>query len=153
MRYLEELGIPRPGALQGVAAFILNADLRRAFAEEKPDVERVTDLLDKARTLGISLDGEGLGFTLAGTVARLAEDFFKHPTDLARLQNLDTVVGLARILPFEVDLWKVQNIYYRLLQTLYPEMRTRAEQEGGDARAWRELFDALGDRLRVRRNK
>jgi len=151
MRFLKELGIPRPKALHTAAESVLNTGLRRAFADDTPDFEQVTGLLREAETLDVALDGAGLGYTLAGTVERLAERLAKDPTDLSLLQHLEALVGLAGSLPFEVDVWKAQNIYYRLLQTLYPRMRAKEAQGDEDARAWLEHFEALGDKLRVRR--
>jgi hypothetical protein len=72
------------------------------------------------------------------------------PEDVALLQELDAIVGLAQSLPFEVDVWKLQNVYYELLQTIFPEFEEEAHQGYADARAWVESFQALGRKLRFR---
>ena len=53
-------------------------------------------------------------------------------------------------LPFRLNLWKIQNIYYKMLETVHPEFRTKAEQGEEAARAWVDRFVALGEKLRVR---
>ncbi|MEW6301678.1 MAG: hypothetical protein AB1671_28780, partial [Thermodesulfobacteriota bacterium] len=68
-------------------------------------------------------------------------------------EDLDEVVGLTRIVPFEVSLWKVQNDYYEMLQTVYPGRREKAEQGDEGARAWVDRFESLGEQLRVRGGK
>ena len=50
----------------------------------------------------------------------------------------------------EVDLWRTQNVYYRLGRTAYPEHRERAEGGDESAREWVRLFEALGKKLSVR---
>ena len=42
-------------------------------------------------------------------------------------------MNLVRMLPFEVNLWKAQNVYYALLRTLFPsqmEARMRTPEDG-----------------------
>jgi len=151
MRFLKELGIPRPKALHTAAEFVLNTSLRRAFADETPDLQDVTALLREAEILDVPLDGQGLGYTLARTVERLAERLLENPTDLSLLGRLEAVVGLARSLPFEVDVWKAQNVCYKLLQTVYPHLREKAAHGDEDAQTWLAHFATLADELRMRR--
>jgi hypothetical protein len=72
------------------------------------------------------------------------------PGDVTLLHRLADAVKLARALPFAVDLWEVQNIYWTLLHTVYPEVRERATQDSTVAREWAAPFVALGDVLGVR---
>ena len=51
------------------------------------------------------------------------------------------VIELARSFPFDVDLWRAQNAFYRMLQTEF------ARQSSPD---WLAAFRELGDRLGVR---
>ncbi|MDH7578286.1 MAG: hypothetical protein QHH75_10825 [Bacillota bacterium] len=84
-------------------------------------------------------------------VERTAERLRTRPEEFSLLEKLEKATGLARAVPFEVDLWKAQNIYYRLLQEVYPELRRRAEKGEEDARAWISRFNSLGENLQVRR--
>jgi hypothetical protein len=47
-------------------------------------------------------------------------------------------------------MWRTQNIYYELLQSLHPRVRDAAQEGDETARAWLERFKALGELLRVR---
>jgi alpha-amylase/alpha-mannosidase (GH57 family) len=151
MRFLKNLDVPRPKILHAVADFVLNVYLRRSFSEKVLDLERITVLLHEAEMLGVRLDGAGLGYVLKQTVERMAERLSARPTDLALLENLEAVIGLARSLPFEVDLWKVQNVYYKLLHTVYPILQREAERGDEDTQVWVGHFAALGEKLRMRR--
>jgi alpha-amylase/alpha-mannosidase (GH57 family) len=149
MRFLVDMGVPLPRAFHAAAEFILNLDLRRALEEDEPDLDDVQAILQAVATWRVSLDVAGLGYALEGTIERLAEEFQAQPGELAALQRLDTVAGLARFLPFEVNLWKAQNVYYDILQTIYPEFRMRAEQGDKGAQEWLHHFMSLGGRLLV----
>jgi len=53
-------------------------------------------------------------------------------------------------LPFPVNLWKVQNDFYTILQNVYPSMR-RAKESGDDgSAAWIASFEELGRRLHIK---
>jgi alpha-amylase/alpha-mannosidase (GH57 family) len=71
---------------------------------------------------------------------------FRHRfgRDPERLKKIEAVVALARSLPFEVDLWQVQNIYYELRQSVYRELLAQSDEK---ARAWVESFHSLGRQL------
>jgi len=149
MRFLVDLGVPLPRAFHAAAEFILNLDLRRALEEEEPELDHVQTILQAVATWRVSLDTAGLGYTLKRTIERLAEQFRAEPAELASFQRLETVTNLARFLPFEVSLWRAQNVYYDMLQTVYCEFQERAEQGDEAAQEWIHHFISLGDRLLV----
>lgn len=153
MRFLKSLDIPLPRPLHAAAELILNADLRRELEKEKPDTGRVADLLSQAKMWEVSLDHLALSLSLRQTAEKLSSRLRAEPEDLSRLEDLDEVVGLTRIVPFEVSLWKVQNDYYEMLQTVCPGRREKAEQGDEGARAWVDRFESLGEQLRVRGGK
>ncbi|MDK2931630.1 MAG: hypothetical protein PWR07_1761 [Bacillota bacterium] len=153
MRFLKSLDIPLPRPLHAAAELILNADLRRELEKEKPDTGRVADLLSQAKMWEVSLDHPALSLSLRQTAEKLSSRLRAEPEDLSRLEDLDEVVGLTRIVPFEVSLWKVQNDYYEMLQTVCPGRREKAEQGDEGARAWVDRFESLGEQLRVRGGK
>jgi len=151
MRFLKDLNIPRPKALHTAAEFVLNNGLRRALEKEQPDFERIKALLSEARKLDVSLDETELGYTLKHTVEITAERFHDRPDDLTLLQNLERLTSLAHSLPFDVDMWKVQNIYYQLLNSAYADFKRKAQQGNENAQVWVDHFSALGDKLHMRR--
>jgi alpha-amylase/alpha-mannosidase (GH57 family) len=149
MRFLSDLGVPLPMAFQATAEFVLNLSLRQAFEDENLDLEKINSLLSQVQFLRISLNPAFLEFALRKSLERLAQRFAENPGELANLEYLEKTARLAQNLPFEINLWMVQNIYYRLLQSVFPAWRYRAEQGEAKARAWVDLFGELGERLAV----
>lgn len=151
MRFLKDMNIPLPQALVCAADLYLNNSLRRTFARDVLNLDKINNLLDEASALGIKLENEGLSYVLEKSMKQAAVELQANPADISRLELLVTMTGLARSLPFYVDLWKVQNIYHRLLLDIYPGYRDRAGQGDEGARAWLDRFDALGEKLQMER--
>ena len=153
MRFLKNLNVPQPRGLTCAAEFVLNTNLREAFVEDPLNLERINALLAEAAVINVALDGAGLGYALRKTLERLAGRLRERPADRALLEHLTAVIDLVRALPFEVDLWRVQNVYYGLVHTVYREQLQKAGRGDQEARAWVEKFEALGDKLRIRRGR
>jgi alpha-amylase/alpha-mannosidase (GH57 family) len=147
MRFIGDLGVPLPRVLRTTAEFVLNGSLRRLLREGEPDAERARTLLDAARREGVPLDGRGLSFELGRTLDRLMKRVRATPQDLGPLALVGSLVGLAGTRPFEVDLSGVQDLYWELLQEVYPELQGAVDDE---SRAWAAAFVALGSQLGVR---
>ncbi|NLW37180.1 MAG: glycoside hydrolase, partial [Peptococcaceae bacterium] len=132
--------------------FVLNSNLRQAFAGNMTDLKQIRTLLEEAKIANVKLDGTVHRYVLEQTLSRLGERLRENPNDLALITHLDEVIDLVGSLPFEVELWKVQNIYYSLLQKVYPDNLEKAAGGNEDAGEWNARFKALGEKLRVRRD-
>ncbi len=153
MRFLKDLKIPLPQALLCTADLNLNAELRHAFDEQELDIEHINTLFNEAKMLDIKLDDVSLGYVLKANMEKTAQKLYSEPMNLTLLNNLDTMTGLTHELPFEIELWKIQNIYYRLLHDFYPYLQRKAEQGDKDTLAWVELFKTLGGKLHMQISK
>jgi alpha-amylase/alpha-mannosidase (GH57 family) len=150
MRFMADLHIPPPRRFQIAAEFTLNSLLRHALEAEPLDLDRVQSLLDETKRTGISLDAPTLEFAMRGAAERLAQKWFDEPDNLDRLQSLSDAAGLASAFPFPVDVSKAQNLFFKLLQDIYPSRAARAAQGDASAKEWTAALAILGDKLRVR---
>ncbi|HWR36516.1 MAG TPA: DUF3536 domain-containing protein [Clostridia bacterium] len=145
MNFLSDINSPMPRVLGVTAEFVLNALLRRAFAEGDLHVERVATILETAKREKVPLDVDDLSFTLKRRLDSMAGELAVNPREQT-LAQFNAAIALVRTLPFEVDLWKLQNVYYHLLRSVYPEMRLH---EGDGSRAWSQEFEELGVQLGI----
>jgi alpha-amylase/alpha-mannosidase (GH57 family) len=150
MRFLANIGMPAPKRLEMAAEVTLNTDLRLAFENEDPDLGRISALVDEAQVAKVPFDSPTLEYAIRKTIERMAVRFAATPRELPLLEKLNASVAMARSLPFEVALWRAQNIYYNLMLTEYPEARDQAAAGDPEAQAWAECFRALGSKLSVR---
>ncbi|MBI4658339.1 MAG: DUF3536 domain-containing protein [Verrucomicrobia bacterium] len=152
MRFLADLHAPAPKALLVAAEEVLNNELRNQFESDGMDLERVRSLLAESEKSEVPLDAETLAYALKGHLDRLSVQLQKAPEGTALLARLAAVAELVLNLPFEVNLWKTQNIYHTLLRTVYRDMRSKANQGIESARGWTLQFEALGEHLGFRLN-
>jgi alpha-amylase/alpha-mannosidase (GH57 family) len=150
MRFLIDLGNPIPKALHAAAEFIINTDLRASLGQDQFDAERIKALLDDATACNIHLDDEGLGLLLQQTIETLMHQFAADPGEDSGLERLFKALEVARLMPFEVDLWLVQNLYYDMLHAAYPNFQGLAQQGDVNAQGWVDQFAALGQQLSIK---
>jgi alpha-amylase/alpha-mannosidase (GH57 family) len=144
MRFLSEIHMPFPQVLSVTSDFVINAALRRAFEDDPLDLGRISTLLDTVKRENVSLDAAGLSYTLGGRINSLMQAFAAMPEDLVILERMQAVFSIIKNLPFQVSLWKVQNLFFGLLQTLYPRMQERSDSQ---SRLWVRSFVTLGETL------
>jgi alpha-amylase/alpha-mannosidase (GH57 family) len=150
MRLLSELGGPVPRAFHSAAELILNIDLHREIDNEVIDTGAIKDLVNTAATWKVELDTDGIGYDLKEKLETMASVFMNAPDNIDRMRNVLDAVTMARSLPFPVDLWKAQNIYWNLLQSVYPAYKQAAGNNDTKAITWVEIFTSLGKNLSVR---
>jgi alpha-amylase/alpha-mannosidase (GH57 family) len=140
MRFLADLGVPPPRALSVAAEVVINSRLRRSLEADALDESEAGNLIRDAAMEGIPLDGPTLAFAARASLERLAERFFAAPDDFDSLVRLRRKVRLCNSLPFEVELWRVQNLYFHARKSLSLQ---------GRSREWLEGFRALGEDLAI----
>jgi alpha-amylase/alpha-mannosidase (GH57 family) len=150
MRFFKDSDLAPPKALSMVAEFILSKSLRNAFEREPFDLALIESLLEDTKEEGVTLDAATLEFSIRKRLERMARAFSEDPTDLSRLQELASAVSLLKSLPFQVNLWTVQNICYEIFQSSYDEWRNRAESGDETAQAWVNHFRPLAQSLSFR---
>jgi hypothetical protein len=144
--FLTEIHMPFPQALSVTAEFVINATLGRALQDDPLDLGRIHTLLETAKRENITLDSPGLSYALSGRINSLMQSFAAMPDDLENLQRMNLVFNMVNRLPFQVNLWKVQNLYYGLLQSLFSDLATK---EAPESKLWAREFAALGEKLGI----
>ena len=150
IRFLTGSGLPVPKGLALAAELSLNAKLRWALQGEGLESEVVRPLLEEARLAGATLDGTALGLLLAVNVEHLAEQLLEQPEDLSRMERLNKAAQLVRTLPFEVNLWKTQNMCYRLVHTHWSDFKEKAGLGDKNAQEWIRNCTALARNFWIR---
>jgi alpha-amylase/alpha-mannosidase (GH57 family) len=144
LRFIREMGQPVPEVLRFTAEFVLNGDLQRTFETDPVDLVRVAMLMEMVKGEGVQLDRPGLGFAASKSLTRALGRLREKPQDQEILERAYVLTSLLATMPLIVDYWNAQNIYYSILNTVFPGIA-----ESPDSRAWQERFLALGEKLQI----
>ena len=146
-RFMSDLQSPPLKALGMATEIVLNTELRRQFESESLDLERVRSLLAECAASKVTLYTEELAYALKAHFDRISDRFVTEFLDVDSLQHFVHAAELARIVPFQINLWKPQNTYYDVMATALPEMRRCADEGNDQAKSWVEKFLMLGEKL------
>jgi hypothetical protein len=146
LHYLSQAGLPKPPALVLAAGFAINAGLRRALESDPIDQSQLRSFLSLAKADQVSLETQTLSYLADQRMKRAMVDL---QMSSGALEALDRALALARTLvelPFELNLWQAQNIWYEILRTSGYALSALAS---ADQPRWNKDFSELGACLSI----
>ncbi|HSK44189.1 MAG TPA: DUF3536 domain-containing protein, partial [Candidatus Binatia bacterium] len=146
MRFLKEMGQPVPDVLRFTAEFVLNNDLKHTFETDPVDFFRIAMLMEMVKREGVQVDVAGVRYAAGNSLTRILRRLQQNPQDSETLERANVLTSLYPMMPFSVDCWHAQNIYYSILDKVFPEI---ARKDDPASRRWQERFLALGEKLRI----
>ena len=147
MKFLESVGAPPPPALQSAADFVLHSDIWRQFHAEPLDFNRLSSLLEQARSRNGKVLDADISYAITNRMEKLARELSATPDDPERMKTLEKLAEIVVLLPLNLNLSNVQNLYWEMFQSLAPEFRQKADNGDAAAKAWLEHFKGLGQKL------
>ncbi|HZS27102.1 MAG TPA: DUF3536 domain-containing protein [Candidatus Angelobacter sp.] len=146
LRFIREMGQPLPEILRITAEFLLNNDLKHTLDADPVDFVRVAMLMEMVKREGVQLDQAGVGYAASNSLTRLLTRLREKPQDIETLERANVLTSLFATTALSVNYWNAQNIYYSILNTVFP---TLTEKHDPDTQAWRERFLSLGEKLQI----
>jgi len=141
LHYLSQAGLPKPAALSLAAGFAVNAGLRRALEADPIDISLIRSFLAMAKADEVPLDTPTLTYVAD---LRMKRAMLELTMSSGNLEILDRALSLARTLaelPFELNLWQAQNIWYEILRSTPNGLTAHAPE---DRPRWERDFYQLG---------
>jgi alpha-amylase/alpha-mannosidase (GH57 family) len=148
LRFLSDLNIPQPEPFKVAAQHVLTTRLERIFNQPEPKLQAIQATLEQVRSTGIELHTGEVSFDARRAFERVAERLEWEPKTPRNLRRLRELAELLLPPPLDVNAWRVQNVFYRVVQNLAPEMARRADTDAA-AREWLEEARKLADALSV----
>jgi alpha-amylase/alpha-mannosidase (GH57 family) len=141
LHYLSKAGLPKPPALAFAAGFALNAGLRRALGMEPIDQPLVRSLLIAAKADQVPLETAALSYLVDQRMKLAMVELQMSNGSLDRLERALTLARNLTELPFELNLWQAQNIWYEILRSSKDGLTSLRP---GDRSRWDKTFNELG---------
>ena len=146
LHFLNASSLPKPPALTMAAGFAINAGLRRALEKEPIDLKRVRSLISLAKSDGVVLESHSLRYLSDQHMKRAMVGLHARPLETDALDHALTLARTLRELPFELNLWQAQNIWY---DTLTKSSRFLLGVDAKTSQLWRTNFLELGRQLSI----
>ena len=139
--FLSEVHVPLPPILRVSAEFVLGNAIRRNLETEEPDFDYIQLLVDTAQRAGITLPAANIQPALRQALEANLDRWPERPRDIETLLRLETLVRVAQMPSFHIDLWRAQTQYFEFLR--------ESHQGVPPTRVWLEHFRTLGECLGI----
>lgn len=161
LHFLSQSGLQRPAALTLAATFAVNAGLRRALESDPIDAIQIRTYLGLARADQVELDKPLLSYIadqkMKRAMVELREKVVEEAEQTSALENALLVARAISELPFELNLWQAQNLWYDVYRRLYgtltqntgPSKKVTASTEARGTGVWKERFREVGQLLGI----
>lgn len=144
LKFLGPAGKSLLPALETVAIYVLRANLERQFASEIPDLDQLKKLLEETRVKeGHFMDAE-MSYAVNERMACLMGTISETKPDLSKITFVRQFAELVIPLPLDLNLWKVQNMYWEMLRWRAPQFKPKALAGDKDAMDWLREFLQVG---------
>lgn len=140
LHFLSQSKLPRPEALTVAATFAINAGLRRALEAEPIDAIQARTWLGLAKSDEVTLDKQLLGYIVDQKMKRTMLALHEHPDELPVVEDALLVARTLHELPFDVNLWQAQNLWYDTF---------RSQGDKPPSAEWLEKMKDLGQQLHI----
>ncbi|WP_263355720.1 DUF3536 domain-containing protein [Acidicapsa ligni] len=141
LHYLSQAGLPKPPALALAAGFAVNSGLRRALESDPVDLSSFRSFLSMSHADEIELDTPTLSYIAD---LRMKRAMLELQMSSGSMDILDRTLNLARLLtelPFELNLWQAQNLWYEILRSSTFALTAHGVE---DRPRWTRDFNELG---------
>jgi alpha-amylase/alpha-mannosidase (GH57 family) len=155
LHFLSQSGLQRPPALTLAATFAINAGLRRALECQPMDAIQVRAYLGLASADQVALDKSLLSYIadqkMKQAMVELQSEVVEEEEQTTTLENALLVARTLTELPFELNLWHAQNLWYDAFRRLHriPIPGTISPPQPNGSSTWRERFMELGRLLGI----
>jgi alpha-amylase/alpha-mannosidase (GH57 family) len=146
LHFLSQAGLPRPEALTLAATFAIGAGLRRALESEPIDALQVRNYLELATADQVPLNTPQLSYIadqkMKSAMVELQAEVVNQTEQTSTIENVLLVARTLNELPFDLNLWQAQNIWYDVWRQKNHTNHVKPD-------AWLRNFQELGALLRI----
>ena len=148
MQIKNEISLPLPRMLMTVVEFVLNRDISAVLESEDVDIKRFKQLVEEMKRWSFKRDQANFSFLASKRISSLMKRLSDNPDNIHLLEKIIIILEFLAQLNLDLDLWKVQNIYFSMGRKIYPDILSQAGTDELSGR-WVRFFEHLGVILQV----
>jgi len=147
---LSETHVTLPQVFSSIIEFSLNTELRDGLMAEVVNIEDIKSMIARFGKWNAHIDTAMQVSIVSNKLNSLMKSFARAPEDVAALEVLKDNFKVLEIVPFEVNLWPAQHLYYTLSNKYFDIMKERAAYADSYSSRWLEHFISIGNILKER---
>ena len=144
LHFLHENALPVPAPLSAAAEQLLNEEILHYLGRDEAFLGQIREKIESAKACDLKLDRTLLTHAASQRSRSLLLALAATPDDQQRLAHAITDIDELLSLPWPIDLWQAQNIYFDIRQQIVPVKLTRATKNDAAAAKWLQQFETLG---------
>lgn len=146
LHFLHENGLTIPGPLSAAAEQLINEEILLILHGHNSFSGLIRKMVESAKNFDLKLDQQLLAHAASLRCHSLLVDLAGQPIDLHLLAQTIADLDEILVLPWPIDLWQAQNIYFDIFQ----KRRALREDDVPEESAWMMQFRHLGEILGIR---
>ena len=144
LHFLHENALPVPAPLSAAAEQLLNEEILLYLGSDEAFSGRIREKVESAKACDLKLDRTLLTHAASQRSRSLLLALASAPDDQQRLTQAIKDLDELLTLPWPIDLWQAQNIYFDIQQQAVPEKLILAKKDDAAAAVWLQQFKKLG---------
>jgi hypothetical protein len=129
---------------------MMNADILQTIGHEIIDFDKLKKLSSEAKEWALEIDRTTISFVVTRKINRLMDELASNPEWVRPIEMVESILKALQPLDLNLDLWKAQNIFFSISQTLYKQMLIKSDAGNEKIKLWCYHFNRLGEFLKVR---
>lgn len=144
LHFLHENALPVPAPLSAAAEQLLNEEILLYLGSDAAFFGRIREKVESAKACDLKLDRTLLTHAASQRSRSLLLSLAAAPDDQHRLAQAIKDIDELLTLPWPIDLWQAQNIYFDIRQQTMPAKLVAAKNNDTAAAKWLQQFATLG---------
>jgi len=119
------------------------------FNAENINARKLEKYLKKAEKLNVRLYVDEIEFTSSKKIYQMLNDVLKINHNIKKFKQIYMVLEILDKSYLELDIWKVQNIYFKITESRLPQYRQKEALGDQDAIEWLSIYKKMGTILKI----
>jgi alpha-amylase/alpha-mannosidase (GH57 family) len=145
LSFLHENSLPVPAPLSAAAEQLLNEEILLSLRSDEAFTGQIREKVESAKAFDLKLDRSSLAYAASRRSRALLLALATAPDDQQRLAQAINDLDELLTLPWPIDLWQAQNIYFDIRHQAVPAKLAMVKKKDVVAAKWLQQFEQLGD--------
>lgn len=143
------LNLPIPKYFLSIGEFLTSVDITRTLRSQKIDFVTLNNQIDEALKMKISFEGSSLQLFVQHKLLHNMKDWADDPLNMTALENVVQILTAFKKLKLNINIWKLQNLYFEVWKQQWPVMIKNKEKIGNFAQ-WQDLLRKAANILDIK---